>query len=696
MAQSTGKPSSQALGFRARNIRERSREERALNNDASKQRHEYVEGWGPERGAIVQLALDAAGAGTWRWNPQTNLMAWDPVTGRLFGLSPDEGSGPLAGFLRRVHAHDRPRMREALAVARGTPSTHEAKFRIRLRDGRIRYLCARGHAVPGDPQAVSAVVGLVWDETATQRLQREHAAIVGIAEALRALDTEEEIARVGFEHIHRALEAPHALITLQQAEAPRVVVRFATGRWSGLVDKDATWEEGIIGWVFATQRPYTSTAAAGDPKCLRPEVLRGLQGVAALPMLIGEDMVGVLACGRAEPFDDEDLAIAASLTNVVATAIGRLRHRSALERRLRELVILHTIDVAMTNTLDLSFVLEQALQLAVEHLGVDAAAVHLLDQETNRLTCRAALGFRTVHIWHSRPALGEGLLGSVALERAPIFLVGRETLLQRCKRHRLVEEENFAAYGGFPLAVRGEVVGVLEIFHRESLEFRLEWKRFGELIAGQLAVALQNATLYSDLEHLHAELLTAYDSTIEGWARALESRDVDTERHCVRVAELAVELAMFVGYSAEQLTHLRRGALLHDIGKIAVPDAILRKPGPLTPEEWALMREHPRVALEILRPIKFLAPALDVPGYHHERWDGGGYPFGLAGSAIPHPARLFAVVDVYDALTSDRPYRKAWPPSEALAYIATNAGAHFDPDLAHAFLQLMAQKGIRL
>ena len=215
------------------------------------------------------------------------------------------------------------------------------------------------------------------------------------------------------------------------------------------------------------------------------------------------------------------------------------------------------------------------------------------------------------------------------------------------------------------------------------------------MVANQ-AVAVANAELHTNLERLHADLLSAYDATIEGWARALEMRDVDTEHHCLRVAERAVELAACFDYSAQKLVWFRRGALLHDIGKIAIPDAILNKPGPLDEAEWELMRQHPRIAIELLRNIKFLEPSLDIPGFHHERWDGSGYPFGLHAAEIPEAARIFAVADVYDALTSDRPYRKAWGEREALHYIATQAGRHFDPAVVHTFRALMKEKGVHL
>jgi putative nucleotidyltransferase with HDIG domain len=192
--------------------------------------------------------------------------------------------------------------------------------------------------------------------------------------------------------------------------------------------------------------------------------------------------------------------------------------------------------------------------------------------------------------------------------------------------------------------------------------------------------------LYTDLQQSNAELGLAYDTTLEGWSRTLELRDKETEGHTQRVTEMTVRLARALGFDAEALAHVRRGALLHDIGKMGIPDSVLLKPGALTPDEWAIMRLHPVYAYELLRPIAFLRPALDIPYCHHEKWDGSGYPRGLRGTEIPLAARIFAVVDVWDALRSERPYRAAWPEERVRAHIASLAGTHFEPRIVEAFL----------
>jgi putative nucleotidyltransferase with HDIG domain len=188
-------------------------------------------------------------------------------------------------------------------------------------------------------------------------------------------------------------------------------------------------------------------------------------------------------------------------------------------------------------------------------------------------------------------------------------------------------------------------------------------------LAGQTTIAIDNIEMFAELQASINELRLAYDANVRGWGLALDLRDKETEGHTLRVEELSVKLARQMGIQGDALMYLRWGALLHDIGKMGIPDHILLKPGPLDDDEWVIMRTHPVKACELLEPISFLRPALDIPHYHHERWDGTGYPDGLKGVEIPLPARIFAVVDVWDALTSDRPYRPAWPEEKALAHI---------------------------
>ncbi|MBP8933203.1 MAG: HD domain-containing protein, partial [Candidatus Atribacteria bacterium] len=252
-------------------------------------------------------------------------------------------------------------------------------------------------------------------------------------------------------------------------------------------------------------------------------------------------------------------------------------------------------------------------------------------------------------------------------------------------------KEKFLSLFAVPLVAKGKTQGALIAFHRLSFHPPLDWIEFLTTIAGQLAIAIDNITMFEELTRSHLDITLAYDTTIEGWAQALELRDQETEGHTRRVADLTLKLAQALGVNSEELIPIRRGALLHDIGKMGIPDRILLKPGPLTEEEWEIMRKHPVYAWELLAPIQYLRRALDIPYCHHERWDGSGYPRGLKGEEIPLSARIFAVVDIWDALISDRPYRLAWSREKAREYLQEQAGQHFDPRVVEKFLELLGK-----
>ncbi len=218
-------------------------------------------------------------------------------------------------------------------------------------------------------------------------------------------------------------------------------------------------------------------------------------------------------------------------------------------------------------------------------------------------------------------------------------------------------------------------------------------------LQGQSAVQLivrditERKAAEEQIRRAHEDLTLACDTSLAGWSRALELRDRNTDGHSQRVAEMTLKLARVMDIPEEELVHIRRGALLHDIGKMGIPDSILCKPGPLTEEEWAIMRKHPLYAHEILSPIAYLRPALDIPYYHHEHWDGSGYPHGLQGEEIPLAARIFAVVDVWDALCSHRPYSHGWSTEAVREHIQSLAGTQLDPKVVEVFLDLEAVSG---
>jgi PAS domain S-box-containing protein/putative nucleotidyltransferase with HDIG domain len=378
-----------------------------------------------------------------------------------------------------------------------------------------------------------------------------------------------------------------------------------------------------------------------------------------------------------------------SLLAIVRDISERKVAESQNKLQLERLRALHRIDTTVSSSMDLNVILNVLLDQLIGQLGVDAADVLLLNQHLRTLEYTAGRGFR--HTRTARPTvrIGEGYAGQSALERRIIHvpsLANRENLV---KTHLLNNRENFYAYVAAPLIAKGQVKGVLEVFHRAGLSPDTEWFSFLETLAGVAAIAIDNLTLFNDLQRSNMELSLAYDATIEGWSRALDLRDKETEGHTQRVTEMTLQLARRMGIAENDYVHIRWGSLLHDIGKMGVPDDILLKPGPLTDEEWEIMRKHPVYAYEMLSPISFLHKALDIPYCHHEKWDGSGYPRGLRENHIPLTARIFAIVDIWDALGSNRPYRQAWPVEKILEHIRSLSGNHFDPQVVEIFLNMI-------
>jgi PAS domain S-box-containing protein/putative nucleotidyltransferase with HDIG domain len=350
-----------------------------------------------------------------------------------------------------------------------------------------------------------------------------------------------------------------------------------------------------------------------------------------------------------------------------------------IRRHLEHLTALVDIDRAINFSFDLNLSLNTLLTHVIVQLGVDAADILLYSPTFQTLEYVAGRGFHTRAIENVRQSLGEGYAGRVAQEGKIVHIPDLAQEHDSYLRRILLAGENFVTYYGVPLIAKGQVKGVLEIFQRSGLGHDDEWFDFLKALASQAAIAIDNVTLFDNLQRSNTELFQAYDATIEGWSRALELRDNETEGHTQRVAVLTVKLARLFGLSDAELVQVRWGALLHDIGKMGIPDEILLKQDTLTEAEWIVMKKHPVFAYELLSPIRYLRMALDIPGAHHEKWDGSGYPLGLKGEQIPLVARIFAVVDVWDALRSDRLYRASWSVDKVRAHIQSLAGSHFDP-----------------
>jgi PAS domain S-box-containing protein len=411
-----------------------------------------------------------------------------------------------------------------------------------------------------------------------------------------------------------------------------------------------------------------------------------------VPLHAENETIGVLyiMAEHAGQLTNENIRLLTIVCEIAGNAIRRVQLFQRTQQQLERLSVLHNIDQAISSTRELDRLLNQLLHHITDQLKVDAADILLIDSKNHILKYRAGLGFRSSTVSNISSSVEDGHVGIAALKERQVIGLSNNKYPSTgpCVRIQQIPEEEFIAHFTAPLVVKEEVIGALEVFHRASLTPDKEWLDYYETLAGQVAIAIENASLFEGLQRSNAELIKAYDATILGWSQAMDLRDKETEDHTRRVTEITLRLARRLGIAEDQLRYIWRGALLHDIGKLGVPDRILLKKDILDDDEWAVMRKHPRLAYDMLSQIDYLLPALDIPYCHHEKWDGTGYPRGLKAEEIPLSARIFALADVYDALTSDRPYRKAWPRKKALLYIGEQAGKHFDPKIVDAFLSL--------
>lgn len=364
------------------------------------------------------------------------------------------------------------------------------------------------------------------------------------------------------------------------------------------------------------------------------------------------------------------------------SAAGDLPIPTAFER----LALLRAIDVSIALGMDLEATLRIILDQICSMLKLDAAAILLLAQGGEFSSTIKHGVARNLHL--PSEILPQGGAAGLAVRE------GRITYFTDIPEEAaplytdVLPDKEVNDYLAIPLRTKESVWGVLELFHHEAIPSSEEWWEVLEALRTQASISIQHASILSDLKQANHDLTTAYDATIQGWSHALDLRDNETAGHSERVTDMTLRIAAEMGVDEHEMILIRRGALLHDIGKMAIPDAILLKPDKLTEEEWEVMRKHPVYAYELLYPIAFLRTALDIPLCHHEKWDGAGYPYGLKEKQIPLAARIFTVADVWDALRSDRPYRAGWPVEKVRDYIVSLSGSQFDPEVVEVFLKL--------
>jgi putative nucleotidyltransferase with HDIG domain/PAS domain S-box-containing protein len=564
--------------------------------------------------------------------------------------------------------------------------------------GKLSYLSVNWVAVPGCEEDLSKVIVTVVDITERKELEKrqqerlaEMEAIDKITSALRRASTRDEALPIFLQETLTMMQMNMGGILLFDPVEDTLRITHMIGLPEEMAGAETKPGEGIVGSVFLNGESAVILdfeKEFGIHDVVAEHGSMDISGV-CVPIQSQDDILGVVLIlhPKEREIKPDEIKLLESFSRIAGITLQRMTLYEDTLSHLKQLQVQRTIDQTIASIFDLNLTLDIICSQASNYLGADAVGILLFHPIDLTLNYVAGNGFRTTHYKNTRISLSAGPAGKAALTRHAVRVANIRRSDPPFKSLSFIIEERFISYLAVPLIAKGELKGVIEIYFRSETEFDFEFIEFIESLAFQTAIAIDNLQLFENIQQSNQELVQAYDATIEGWSRAMDLRDKETEQHTIRVTEMAVRMARRMGVKEEEIVHIRRGALLHDIGKMGIPDEILHKPGPLTPEEWVIMKQHPVYAYDMISPIDYLKPALDIPYCHHEKWDGSGYPRGLKGEEIPLAGRIFAVVDVWDALMSDRPYRKAWPKEKVLGYIKEQSGTHFDPEIVAIFLE---------
>ncbi len=662
--------------------------------------------------------LEASAAILYSYNPERDDHLGEEGTGLTFVAGPGV-PGSVEGTFNhpRLHGlnHTVARSGEPIVVddlashplfgpeeARKSPFKSLASYPL-LSQGQVIAVLTVGYDYqrPFEPEDME-LMGLLTEQLVVQMERARHrqaeahrlAELEGvnrISKALRQAQSVEEMLPILLEEALTAMRSNDGCIWIFHPERELLVRQVARGCPGGSRESTLEPGEGIAGWVFTHNQPLVSRDFSQDQRA-QPATCEQIPpgwGGACVPIQAAQEVIGVFFVCVELPrvLEPHEADLLTTLAEIAGNAIQRSRLHEETQRRLDYVTSLRSIETAITSSFDLRLTLRILVQQALAMLQVHAVDIVLFDEDLNTLNFAAGFGFSPLDTPPKSLPLGEALAGRAIREQRAI------TLQQLARFHPLPAHQDLNPSGEhtyicLPLTSRGKILGALEVFHRTPLYPNSEWQDALSALAAQTALALDNANIYRQAQELNLQINQAYNATIEAWAKAVETRKNGTQGHIDRVLDLTIAIARQLKLPGEQVVHLRRGALLHDIGELIIPEGILNKPGPLDEAEWKIVRQHPAYASDLLAGVDILDQALEIPLSHHEKWDGSGYPLGLQATLIPRGARIFAVADVFDALTSPRPYRPAWDTEKALQHIKKQTGVHFDPEVVEAFLSV--------
>lgn len=573
------------------------------------------------------------------------------------------------------------------------------EYRVRHRDGHWLFRSSKSRLIRDRNDQPVSILTISRDITEKKYVEntlriktRELEILFEISTHLSFVQNEAEILPHILDDAQSVLGADSMALILVEQDGKLLRIALASGELKSHIGFVFQSTQGISGQVLKSRKVYITKDLIQDSDLIPPEMSAQVNFGPAIftPLLSGENITGILLSARKQeraPFPPEAIRLLITISEMFGNAINRIHLHDETIRRLDHLETLRSVEHVIASSIDLRITLKILLNHTLAQFGVDAASVLLLHPQRKTLQFGAAQGFRTRLIEDANVQLNDDYAGRAVMERRVVQIFDRNEIIHNSPFLQLWDKEDFVGYICMPLIAKGEVKGVLEVYQRTPFHPDDEWIGFLETLAGQAAISIDNTQLFDDLQNANMELAIAYDATIEGWSRAMDLRDKESEGHTKRVTQLTLSLAKAMNVPDRDLLHIRRGALLHDIGKMGIPDNILFKQGKLTKKESKIMEQHTVFACDMLEPIHYLRYSLDIPYCHHEKWDGTGYPRGLKGEEIPLAARIFAVADAWDMLTASRLHHKPMSKKEALIFIKEQSGLHFDPQVVQIFLK---------
>ena len=628
-----------------------------------------------------------------------------PQIEEIIGFSPQEHKEDYDIWYEQLHPEDRERVLATIKKSHQTGNRNICEYRMFRKDGKVVWFRDVADLVKNEAGEALFLQGLMIDITdhkqSDEKIKKYTSRIESLLEVGKAVSSTLDLNKIlDIMMLELRKYCPYDSISVHLYNGQNLEIIACQGfkRPDEIIGIKLPMETGYPNYeIIKSKEPMAIEDLGLEYPLSKDEVNKydvdDIHSWLGVPMISKDTVVGMFTLDRStvEPFSEEEIRMASAIAGHAVLAIKNAQLYKEADQRLNKLKALQLIDHAITSSFDIKVMLNVLLEQVITHLKVDAADVLIFDPYQSNLIYAAGSGFSTSSIKASRLRIGESYSGRAALERRPFHIPDIAAASPPLARSTMMADENFVSFYTQPLISKGEIRGVLEIFHRTRLNVTAEWIDDLKTFGGQAAIAIENTKLFDNLMRTNMDLTLAYDATIEGWSRIVELRTGETEGHTQRVTDLTVQLAQKMGISEKDLIQVRRGAMLHDFGKLSIPDAILFKKGKLTDQDWQIVKQYPEFAFNMLSKINYLHDALDIPYCHHENWDGTGYPRGLKGEDIPLAARIFTVANAWDSLLSGRPYREPLDEEKSLAFILEKSGKYFDPHVVQTFMLMLGK-----